>query len=247
MTNGELGNPLPIGKALIFPIVADDAIAAVHFLQQRPEIQPKNVGIQGHSQGGMIAPLVASRSKDVAFLISMAGDGVPVHEAEVYSMTNQIQSRGVSGTDLAEAIEFIKLRINVARNGEGWDQLDAAIEKSRGATWYRMVGAPPKDDWTWAFYRRVYNYNPIDYWGHVSVPALVIYGEKDVISPAAQSIANIDRALKRAGNHDCTIIILPRASHGFFVEPDPTQSFEWSRLAPGFPELLRAWISQRTQ
>jgi pimeloyl-ACP methyl ester carboxylesterase len=230
-----------------FSDLADDAVAAVHLLQQRPEIEPKKIGIQGHSQGGMIAPLVVSRSRDVAFVISTAGDGVPVHEAEVYSMTNQVRSRGISGMDLAEAIEFIKLRVSVARTGEGWDQLGAAIEKSRGARWYRMVGASPKDDWTWAFYRRVYNYNPIDYWGHVSVPALVIYGERDVISPVADSIANIGGALSRAGNRDYTIIILPRASHTFFVERDETQPFEWPRLAPGFPELVTAWISQRTK
>jgi uncharacterized protein len=231
-----------------FADLAEDALAGIRSLQQRQEIDPKKIGVYGHSQGGMIAPLVASRSRDVAFVISTAGDGVPVYEAEVYSITNQVRSRGIfSGNDLSDATEFIKLRVNVARTGEGWDQLDTAVEKSRSAGWFRMVGVPPRDDWTWAFYRRIYDYNPIDYWTKVSVPVLVIYGEKDVISPVSQSISNIDRALSRAGNHDYTILILPRASHAFFVEPEDQQPFEWSRLAPGFPELLTAWVTQRTR
>lgn len=51
--------------------------------------------------------------------------------------------------------------------------------------------------------------------------------------------------IKGYRNHDYTILVLPRASHASFVEPGEVQAFKWSRLAPGFPELLTAWISQR--
>ena len=61
-----------------FSDLAGDAIAGIHFLQQRNEINPKQIGLYGHSQGGMIAPLTASRSKDVAFIISGASSAVPV-------------------------------------------------------------------------------------------------------------------------------------------------------------------------
>jgi hypothetical protein len=57
-------------------------------------------GIYGHSQGGMIAPLVASRSPDVAFVISGAGHAVPLYEGEINSIANQVRARGVTGSDL---------------------------------------------------------------------------------------------------------------------------------------------------
>jgi len=114
-----------------FNDLAGDAIAGIHFLQQRKEINPRKIGIYGHSQGGMIAPLIASRSKDVAFIMSGAGSAVPVYESEINSLTNQVRAKGISGNELAEATEFIKIEVNVSRTGQGWEQLDAASEKAR--------------------------------------------------------------------------------------------------------------------
>jgi pimeloyl-ACP methyl ester carboxylesterase len=228
-----------------FGDLAEDAIAGIHFLQQRKEINSRQIGLYGHSQGGMIAPLIASRSKDVAFVISGAGSAVPVYESEINSVVNQIRAQGISGNELAEATEFIKMWVNVMRTGQGWEQFDAAVEKVRGTKWFPMLHVPPKDHWMWAFHRRIYDYNAADYWAQVSVPVLVIYGERDLYVPVAQSSWNIERALSKAKNRDYTILILPRASHAFNIGPEDGQPFEWSRLAPGLPDLLTAWINQR--
>jgi len=228
-----------------FGDLAGDAIAAIGFLQQRKEINAQKIGIYGHSQGGMIAPLVASRSKDVAFVISGAGSAVPLYEAEVNSITNQVRTKGISGNELAEATAFIKMFVNVLRTGEGWEQFDAATEKVRNTKWYPMLHVPPKDNWFWSYYRRIANYNAADYWAKVNAPVLLIYGERDIYVPVTQSVLNIDRALNKAGNNDYTIIMLPRASHAFNIEPEAGQPFEWWRMASGFPDLLTAWINQR--
>jgi len=73
----------------------------------------------------------------------------------------------------------------------------------------------------------------------------VIYGERDLYVPVAQTILNMDRALASAKNGDYTILILPRALHTFNINPEPGQPFEWWHVAPGFPDLLTAWINQR--
>jgi pimeloyl-ACP methyl ester carboxylesterase len=228
-----------------FNDLAADAIAGIHFLQQRNEVNPKEIGLYGHSQGGMIAPLIASRSKDVAFIISGAGSAVPVYESEINSVTNQIRAKGISGNDLAEATEFIKMYVNVMRTGQGWKQFDKAVEKVQETKWFPMLHVPPKDHWMWAFHKRIYDYNSADYWRQVSVPVLVIYGERDLYVPVAQSIWNIDRALSKARNRDYTILVLPRASHAFNIQPEPGQPFEWWHMASGFPNLLTAWINLR--
>jgi pimeloyl-ACP methyl ester carboxylesterase len=228
-----------------FTDLAEDALAAIHLLQRRKDIDPTKVGIQGHSQGGMIAPLVAARSQDVAFVISTGGQGVPLYEGEIYSMTNQLRSQGVSGSELAEATELIQLRVNVARTGDGWEQLDAAVARARSTRWYPFARVPPRENWTWAFFKRIYSYNATEYWTQVKVPALIMYGERDLLSPVEPSVTNIAAALTHAGNHDYTVLIVPRASHTFMIEPDPTGDFDWPRLAPGLPDLFTAWISQR--
>jgi uncharacterized protein len=240
-----VGNSNGDWKASDFNDLAGDALAAVRLLQQRKEINPSRIGIYGHSQGGMIAPLVASRSKDVAFVISGAGSAVPLYEAEVNSITNQVRAKGISGSELAEASVFIKMFVNVLRTGQGWEQFEAATERARNTKWYPMLRVPPKENWFWSYYRRIADYNASDYWEKVNVPVLLIYGERDMYVPVAQSISNIDRALNRAGNKDYTIIMLPRASHAFNIEPEAGQPFEWWHMASGFPDLLTAWINQR--
>lgn len=228
-----------------FDDLAGDAIAGINFLQQRKEINARKIGVYGHSQGGMIAPLVASRSKDVAFVVSGAGSAVPLYEAEVNSITNQVRAQDIAGNELDEATAFIKMFVNVLRTGEGWEQFDAATEKARTAKWYPMLHVPPKDDWFWSYYKRIANYNAADYWAKVNVPVLLIYGERDMYVPVERSVLNIDRALNKAGNHDYTIIMLPRASHAFNIEPEAGQPCEWWHMASGFPDLLTGWINQR--
>jgi pimeloyl-ACP methyl ester carboxylesterase len=232
-------------KSSDFNDLAGDAIAGIHFLQQRNEINPREIGLYGHSQGAMIAPLAFSRSKDVAFIISGAGSAVPVYESEINSITSQIRAKGISGNDLAEATEFIKIWVNVMRTGQGWEQFEKAVEKVRETKWFPMLHVPPKDNWIWAFHKRIYDYNSADYWAQVNVPVLVIYGERDLYVPVTQSILNIDRALSKAKNRDYTILVLPRASHAFIIEPEAGQPFEWWHISPGFPDLLTAWINQR--
>jgi dipeptidyl aminopeptidase/acylaminoacyl peptidase len=228
-----------------FDALADDSISGIHMLQQRSDINSKEIGIYGHSQGGSIAPLVASKSREVAFVISAAGGGVPMYEAEVNSLTNQTREKGISGNDLAEAVAYINILVNVARTGEGWDQLDAATKKAQNSKWLESLRPPGKDYYWWSFFRQIADYNPSLYWKKVSVPVLLIYGERDILVPVGPSIANIERSLQNGRNRDYTILILPRASHGLSINPEPGQPFEWWHMASGFPDLLTAWIKQR--
>jgi len=228
-----------------FIALAEDAISGIHLLQQRVEINPNEVGIYGQSQGGSLGPLVASRSKDVAFVIAAAGSGVPMYQAEINSLTNQEKENGVAGQDLSAATEYIKMFVNVARTGAGHERLDDATAKAGNAKWLKFLGPPPKDYYWWAFFRRIGDYDPATYWQKVSIPALLVYGERDIIVPVAPSIANIERSLENGRNRDYTILILPRASHSLNINPEPGSPFEWWHMASGYPDLLRAWISQR--
>jgi hypothetical protein len=67
---------------------SDDAIAAVHFLQSIQRIRRDEIGLVGLSEGGAVGPLSASRSEDVAFVVMMAGPGLPYRG----SMLGQLKS-----------------------------------------------------------------------------------------------------------------------------------------------------------
>jgi hypothetical protein len=82
-----------------------------------------------------------------------------MYEAEINCLTNQIRAKGIAGGDLAEATAFIRIFISVARTGEGWSQLDTAIEKARGTKWLPILGVPAKDNYLWSFYRQIADYS----------------------------------------------------------------------------------------
>lgn len=229
-----------------FETLADDGAAGLDFLAGRREIDPARLGIYGHSQGGMIAPLLASRSKRVSFVIGGAGSAVPLHQAEVNSIVNQIRAQGIEGEELAAARRFIARLVAILRTGEDWPGFEAETARVKSERWYPMLHVPAKDNWFWAYYRRIADYDSSLYWRKVKVPSLLIYGERDNLVPLGETIANADRALNAAGNQDYTILMLPRADHAFNIRPDAGRPFEWAHLAPGLPELLVAWIRQRT-
>lgn len=234
-------------KQSTFDDLANDAIAAIHMLQRRGDINPKAIGISGHSQGGAISPLIASRSKDVAFVIAAAAFGTLQYEQDLYRVRNGIRNAGFSEAETAKAMAFYSQWVDVGRTGQGWDELEATIPKVQNEKWFGWVEPPPKDSWVWKWYPPVANYNPLPYWEKVSVPVLLIYGERDQNTPAALSILKIDQALRRARNSDYTIVELPRAAHDLTVSPEPGQPFEWRRDAPGYVELMIDWTLRRSQ
>lgn len=228
-----------------FTALAGDAAAAIAFLAGRDDIDAERIGVYGHSQGGMIAPLVAARTDRLAFLISAAGGAFPVHEGEAYSVINQLRAQGIAGEDLAAAQRFVTRLVDLLRTGEGWEEFEAASAQVRGELWYPMLNVPARDSWFWSFYRGIANYDSTVFWERVRVPALVVYGERDALVPVSRSVLSIGRALNRAGNADHLILVLPRADHALNIEREPGQPFEWSRLTPGYPDLLVAWIRHR--
>jgi dienelactone hydrolase len=76
---------------------ATDINAAVNFLALKGF---KNIGLAGHSEGGMIAPVVASQNNKVKFVISLAGPGIPIEELL------QLQSRAVAKLDGASEADL---------------------------------------------------------------------------------------------------------------------------------------------
>src|SRR5690348_10120628 len=80
-------------KSASFDDLAGDVIAAFEFLKTRKDIDPKQIGILGWSQAGWVMPLAAMRAKDIAFLISISGAGVPAAETTIDEARNEMTAR----------------------------------------------------------------------------------------------------------------------------------------------------------
>ncbi len=97
-----------------FNALAGDALSGVDFLQHQAGIDPNKIGIHGHSQGASIAPLIASQTKAVAFVLADAANGVPMWQAEIYSDQLFISHSALKGSDLTSAGRFIESLVQVA-------------------------------------------------------------------------------------------------------------------------------------
>lgn len=81
-----------------YSTLADDALAAVEALRKRPEVDPARVGVWGLSEGGWVAPLAASRSSDVAFVVTLGANGVEPSRQQAWAIENQLRRLGMTGS-----------------------------------------------------------------------------------------------------------------------------------------------------
>ena len=85
---------------------ASDVLAGVNFLKTRKEIDPHKIGLIGHSEGGIIAPLVAVQSPDVAFIVLLAGTGIPGEQISMLQIVGLMKQSGASDADIEKTRTF---------------------------------------------------------------------------------------------------------------------------------------------
>jgi uncharacterized protein len=237
---------------------AQDALAGVRFLKGRAKIAPDRVGLIGHSEGGVVGPLAASQSTDVAFVVMLAGTGVP--GAEVISLQSERISRasGMAEENIKKEADIMRRSIEAMRNEKDPAVRDAKLRQlgkealalegpEAQAGGEDMIEAQVKQV-TSPWFRYFIDYDPRPALRKVKVPVLVLNGELDLQVIADQNIPEIEKALKEAGNPDVTIRRLPGLNHLF--QPAKTGSpAEYAvsdvTMDPAVLDLVAKWIRDR--
>jgi pimeloyl-ACP methyl ester carboxylesterase len=204
--------------------LAADALAAVELLKKRDDIDARQIGLWGHSEGGWVAPIAATQSKDVAFVISFSGPGVTYAEVNKFADANRLRAHGFSDSDIREATEALARVDEYVRHGGNGQALQLFLDETWRKPWAAQTTLPrrvPTADeiHSWLRWRNL-DLDPVSYWQQLKVPALVMFGELDDVVPAQTSAERIAAALKVAGNRDVTIKIFPKANHTIEQAPD---------------------------
>ena len=224
---------------------AADALAGIHYLQTRKEVNLKRVGLCGRSHGGIVAPLAASLSKDVAFVINVSGAGVPPYQQVTYQTEAQMRRDGFSESEIAEAIALMNQKWEVARTeGAGWDRLQAATQNARDKKWLERTQPASKLEDIVPSWKLQMGYNPMPALEKVKCPVLAVFGALDTLTPVAGTIANFRQGLGKAGNKDYTIRVFPNADHALLVWPKPGDAAHWPVLADGYLNTMTRWITK---
>jgi pimeloyl-ACP methyl ester carboxylesterase len=241
---------------------AGDALAGVAFLKGRKEIDPAKIGLIGHSEGGLIAPLAASRSGDVAFIVLMAGTGLP--GADILKSQGEliIKAEGGSESELKHSRDIQQRAIDILLQ-----ERDERIAKTKlTAAIKEMLAAMPEsvkksldesgavseamiDQFNNAWFRSFVAYDPRPTLRAVRCPVLAINGEKDLQVPSKENLAEIEKALKSGGNRDVQTIEFPGLNHLF--QPCKTGSLsEYAKveitIAPEVLKTIGDWIVEKT-
>jgi len=233
--------------AATFDDLAGDAYAAVRLLQARPDIDPRRVGLHGMSQGGWIAPLVAKRAPDIAFIIAESAPAMTPVEHERLRVPYQLAADGVAPELIAHAVAFMDQKFEVARTGEGWDALEAAMVRGAREGWLSYVNPPPSLEnlrWNW---EHILTYDPAPALQALTCPILVLYGGLDTIVPARIHRDRMQAALEHARTRDVTIKVFDQANHAFLqaVTGGRRESPALKGFVSGYLGTHVAWLAER--
>jgi dienelactone hydrolase len=228
--------------------LADDALRAVNALAARPDIDRRHLGVWGISEGGWIAPAIASRSPLVRFVIAVSPPAVTYAEVVDVTTRRGLARHGFSEREIAEATTALHRVNDFVRHGGDRAALDAFLRDSAQRSWGRARGIPlprhpPTEEEILREVRwRELDVDPSSWWREVHVPLFAVWGAEDD-HPVAESVAAIRIALAASGNRDGTLIVYPHADHELLEHGSAHGS--WPRLAPGFIDAMTGWACGR--
>jgi dienelactone hydrolase len=226
------------------------AAAAFRFLAAEPDVDANRLGIWGMSQGGIIAPKIATLDRGVRFIINVSGSVVDANTEEIERTASMLRADGFDESAIAQAVAFQRLKFRYASSGEGWDEYIKAYERYKNAAWFPdpYVGPPDsKSSTAWKFWRESGAIHPFDYWRTYTGSVLLLYGQHDTIGDPNENAELFVKAMREAKNESYTISVLPDADHSMYLSS--TGSMREERLLTTFDldalAAIDGWLRSR--
>jgi pimeloyl-ACP methyl ester carboxylesterase len=194
-----------------------DVLASLEYLKTRPEVAKGKIGLVGHSEGGMIAPMVASQSKDVALIVLLAGVGLPGDQMHRRQVEDMMRLGKAKEEDIQKALalnEKLYAVIKAEKNAPSiHKQLLEVIKQNAPGSETDMVQTTTALAQPW--FRYFINFNPIPFLQKVKCPVLALNGSKDVQVASKENLSAIEKAIKQGGNSKVTVKELQGLNHLF--------------------------------
>jgi len=236
---------------------ATDAEAAVNFLKNRKDIDTTRIGFIGHSEGGTVAPIVASQRSDLAFLILMAAPGLPgeqilIMQSELISKAEGIDEKTIKTNEkLSRNIYSVLKKTNDnEKAGQKIKAIFIAADKknaSETASHHMTVEQinAQVETLTSPWFRSFLTLNPEEFLSKVKCPLLAINGSLDLQVPPRENLQAIEKAMIFGGNANYMVEELPGLNHLFqtAVTGSPTEYAKIEEtISPAVLEIIGDWL-----
>lgn len=233
---------------------ATDVLAAVHLLKQRNDIDSGKVGVIGHSEGGIVGPMVAE-SGELAFVVMLAGPSMSGTEILYDQAAKILQANGASEEELRQQKAMQEQLFAAIRSGQGWDEVKAELARQVREAADKM---PPDQRAAIAdldqyantqaeaqlsrsqtpWFRFFIDYDPVPALEALKVPTLAVFGELDLQVPPDSNLPGMEQAFIKGGQGKYKIVTLKSANH-LFQKAATGSPAEYATLDKAFvPELL---------
>ena len=246
---------------------ASDAMACVSYLKSRKEIDHELIGLVGHSEGGMIAPMLAVKSPDIAFLVLIASPGMAIKKMEYTEQARTLKANGASDDLIAKnraVLESLFAVINQETDSKvvrdeftsiiteffkGLSEEERRISgiseenlKVQIHDQFRKLHSP--------WFRFYLNYDPGTVLQKVTCPVLAVNGEKDIQVTPKENLQAITMALKAGGNKNHTVKELPNLNH-LLQTAETGNISEYGKIeetmSPAALQIIGDWILEQIE
>ena len=247
---------------------AKDVEAGLDFLEKQPMVNKNKIGLIGHSEGGLIAPIVADERSEIKFIILLAGPGIPIidlmqQQMEAISKSNGetsakarangqlmriVWDEAAKNEDSATTIQHIRMKI------KGWSKtLDTATFakfKSQDTTIInrQIIEAMKALNGKW--YKYFISFNPQPYLEKLDCKVLALNGSKDVQVIAVTNLQGIQQSLQKSKSPNYDIKEIPGLNHLFQTcttcNPAEYNSLEES-FSPVALEMMGSWLKKNVE
>jgi pimeloyl-ACP methyl ester carboxylesterase len=240
---------------------AGDVLAAVALLRKQPEIDAKRIGVVGHSEGGLVGPIAASQSADIAFVVMLAGTGIKGRDILTLQSGTIMRASGIAQEQVLAVTAKHRALMDLLEQQAPREEIIAAT-KALINSQRQAGGAGPMSDAELAamaeqavasmentWFRAFLTLDPREALRRVKVPVLALNGALDTQVPPAENLSEIEKALREAGNKDVTIRELPGLNHLFQTAQSGSPA-EYAMIeetfAPTALDEIAQWIRART-
>lgn len=244
---------------------AEDVVEAFKYLSTRKEINPKKIGLLGHSEGGIVAPLAFQKESKIAFTILMAGPTVDGGDIILAQTEALLRASGASQEDIDKTLKQSKRTQEIIKTNGDWNayeeeliqiglkQIEELPEEQKKYITDPEAYIKPiikqqlqmvKSKW----YQGFIKHDPRNSLENLTCPTLALFGGLDLQVLVSQNKPPLETAIKKAKNKDFTVKVFEKANH-LFQEAKIGSTAEYAQLEKafieGFLEYIYDWTKER--